>query len=151
MALPAPLLTCTPAPPPGVVGSLSHSRDLAVAALGRASDHRALGLDIELDTPLDPGLWDAIATPPERAAWPDPAGHAPKRLFSVKESAFKAWFLAGGGRILEFEEVAVQFDEAGPDRASWRVVRQPAPAVPIIGRWCRWGGHHWSFARVAAL
>jgi 4'-phosphopantetheinyl transferase EntD len=121
--------------PPGVVGTLSHSARLAVAVVGSAADHRSLGVDVELDHPLEPSLEPIVACPAERAL-----GVELGLLFSAKEAAFKCWYAAGGGRIAEFHELELSLDPAG----TFAVIRQPPPRVPLSGRWRRALGHWWT-------
>jgi enterobactin synthetase component D len=80
--------------PPGLVGAISHSGDLAVALVGWLTDYAGLGVDLEQ---LSPGMSERasrmVCTPTE-LAWL--AGHVDGRLrtalFSAKEAVFKATF-----------------------------------------------------------
>ncbi|MEU7305883.1 4'-phosphopantetheinyl transferase superfamily protein [Streptomyces sp. NPDC007206] len=83
--------------PEGVVGALSHCAGYRVAAVARATDLAALGIDAETAGPLPDGVLEAVSLPEERAhlarlraAQP----HLPwdRLLFSAKESVYKAWF-----------------------------------------------------------
>jgi len=74
---------------PGLVGSLAHSSDVAVAALARHADFASLGIDIEPAEPLHAHLLDLVATPTERHAIAhDPCGG--RLLFVIKEAVYKA-------------------------------------------------------------
>jgi 4'-phosphopantetheinyl transferase EntD len=75
--------------PEGVVGSLSHDRGVAIAAIARSRDYRALGVDVEAAEPLPGDLVDLIATPRERADLGDDARRA-RLLFAAKEAVYKA-------------------------------------------------------------
>jgi 4'-phosphopantetheinyl transferase EntD len=82
--------------PPGVVGSISHTRDLCVVAVASARDVVGLGVDVERAGPLERRLWRRICTRAERD-WLEgrpetERGGWAKVLFSVKEASFKAWF-----------------------------------------------------------
>lgn len=81
--------------PRGVVGAISHSHRLAVAAVAWQTDCAGIGLDIEGPSRADLKKMAAKLFLPEELAW---AGAAPleidsrlKLLFSAKESAYKAF------------------------------------------------------------
>ncbi|HEY5090046.1 MAG TPA: 4'-phosphopantetheinyl transferase superfamily protein [Polyangia bacterium] len=95
---PAPIFATprgAPALPPGVVGSVSHKNDLAVALVARASGASAetLGIDVEVVRSLKHDIARHVLTSVERAALPPPG---PARdaevllLFSAKEAIYKA-------------------------------------------------------------
>jgi 4'-phosphopantetheinyl transferase EntD len=95
--------------PPGVVGTLAHDRDIAVAATTTVPEYRALGIDIEPDTVLDDEMASVIRRSEER--------HLDAHLvFALKEAAYKAWS-STGGRILEHHDVRVDIDSPGVFRA----------------------------------
>ena len=52
--------------PAGLVGSLAHDAQVAVAAMARRDDFASLGIDIEPAEPLDTDLLNLIATADER-------------------------------------------------------------------------------------
>ncbi len=78
--------------PEGLVGSITHSDGLAVAVAGYSKDWLGLGIDLEPATGLEVDLIDEIARPEERADLGDQRLLAAKRLFSVKEAAYKAQY-----------------------------------------------------------
>ena len=95
--------------PPGVVGSFAHDERVAIAALARARDIAALGIDIEPAAPLAPEVLDLVAIPRERPA----AANDPLRgrlLFCIKEAVYKALY-PRDREFLEFHDIAV--DMAG--------------------------------------
>lgn len=83
--------------PAGVVGTITHTGGWCAAALARQGEVRALGADVEQDTPLEERLWDSIATADELERWramrPDDARRLGKLVFSAKECAYKAQYL----------------------------------------------------------
>ncbi|SDL22916.1 enterobactin synthetase component D [Modicisalibacter muralis] len=87
-----------PAWPADLVGSITHSGDLAAALVAPAQSYRGLGLDAEamLTTQRGERLAGQILTPSERdwlATLPiDRRGHFVTLAFSLKESLFKALF-----------------------------------------------------------
>ncbi|PLP55493.1 4'-phosphopantetheinyl transferase [Mesorhizobium loti] len=91
--------------PIGVVGSIAHDADIAIAVSARAETVRSVGVDIELATPLPPDLEPIVVTPRDRLGDCDPA-IAGKLAFVVKEAAYKASFPLDG-EVLGFEDIAV--------------------------------------------
>lgn len=79
--------------PEGLVGSISHTREVAVAVVGRTDHWCGLGVDIETRSGLERHLWDKILTPAERAALPPGREEsAALALFCAKEALYKAWY-----------------------------------------------------------
>jgi len=75
--------------PSGLVGSLAHTAQIAVAALARRADFSSIGVDVEPAEPLEPELLDLVATASERQAIAnDPLGG--RLLFTIKEAVYKA-------------------------------------------------------------
>ncbi|HWF00694.1 MAG TPA: 4'-phosphopantetheinyl transferase superfamily protein [Caulobacteraceae bacterium] len=96
--------------PPGIVGSISHCDDLAVAIVARTSSMAQLGFDIEDAAPLDADLVDRVCRPDEltgnrslATAGVDEA----KLAFVAKEAWYKA-VCSLGGEILDFRDVAIR-------------------------------------------
>jgi 4'-phosphopantetheinyl transferase EntD len=75
--------------PEGMVGSLAHDDEVAMAALAAKSDFLSVGIDIEPAEPLEHGLLEIVATPNERL---DAAGDPirGRLLFAIKEAVYKA-------------------------------------------------------------
>jgi 4'-phosphopantetheinyl transferase EntD len=91
--------------PAGVVGSMAHDDRIAVAAVGMQQDLDAVGIDIELATPLPQEMLELIATPQERRAIADnPLGA--KLLFTIKEAVYKAAYPLDLG-FLDFYDIEV--------------------------------------------
>ncbi len=78
-----------PAWPDGIVGSLAHDAEVAIAAMASREDYAGVGVDIEPPRPLDHDLLDIIATPSERRAIKDDPLQA-HLLFTIKEAIYKA-------------------------------------------------------------
>ncbi|MFT3699942.1 MAG: 4'-phosphopantetheinyl transferase superfamily protein [Kofleriaceae bacterium] len=76
--------------PENLVGSITHTDDWAVAAVGRG---RAIGIDLESVTAArrNPDLWDHVTTRQERAAYQI----EPALVFSIKEAVYKCLFPIG--------------------------------------------------------
>lgn len=144
-ARPSPVLTNAhgaPSLPCGVIGSISHKREIAVAILARGTP--GLGIDIE-DTERDrPGVASRVLCPDELAAvnelaperrWRDTAIR-----FSIKEAIYKALhpFVE---RYVAFDEVAVWPSPDGIARVEARLAKGEGP-FRIDAR------HYWIDARV---
>jgi len=87
--------------PADVVGSITHCAGYRACAAAWLGDVLAIGIDAEPDRPLPAGLIDDVATPSERGWLADLMTGTPhvswdRLLFSVKESAYKAWFQLTG-------------------------------------------------------
>ncbi len=136
--------------PSGVVGSITHCTGLAAAAVARACDQRAIGIDAEPDSPIERKLWSTIAREPEQK-WldrlpPDRAGNVAKLVFSCKESFFKLQFpitrLMLGFEAVELQLGATLLDPFGV--FSLTIVQDlPAPfrrGERLVGRFTCVGG-----------
>lgn len=93
--------------PKGLVGSITHSSQAALAVVASTKTVRAVGIDLEEATPLTQDLWDIVLTSSEQASIPD--GATAKRIFSAKEAVYKAQFPITG-RPLEFTDLTIRFE-----------------------------------------
>jgi 4'-phosphopantetheinyl transferase EntD len=93
--------------PAGIVGSLSHDRSIAVAAVALNRDYRALGIDIEPGEPLPCDLIEIVATPQERETIGDDALRM-RLLFAAKEAVYKAVYPLDQ-TFLDYHDVQVDF------------------------------------------
>lgn len=75
--------------PDGIVGSLAHDSQVAVAAMALRRDFFSLGIDVEPAELLDPDLLNLIATARERQSIEDDP-YRGRLLFAVKEAVYKA-------------------------------------------------------------
>ncbi len=104
--------------PTGITGSISHSREFAVVALCDASACFGVGVDVEPDEPVKPGIERHVCTSAERA-WLDgfdqdeaERGRRVKLFFSAKEAVYKAFYPRV--RVFwGFHDVTLELDEAG--------------------------------------
>lgn len=109
---PAVLRAPTRAPlwPPGVVGSIAHTAEVAGAAVASAEDAWGLGLDIErIEPALEPDVERLVCTPAERAAHRLLGPSAGKLVFCAKECVYKCVSPATGWS-LDFDDVEVLLD-----------------------------------------
>ncbi|MEV4534030.1 4'-phosphopantetheinyl transferase superfamily protein [Asanoa sp. NPDC049518] len=118
--------------PPGVVGSITHCAGYRAAAVARAADLAAVGIDAEPAEPLPAGVLDLISLEGERkelaclaAAWPGVPWE--RLLFSAKESVYKCWAPIAG-TFLDFDGAHVRFD---PPTSSF-VARLLVPDAEVV-------------------
>jgi 4'-phosphopantetheinyl transferase EntD len=93
--------------PPGVVGSLAHDQQIAVAAVAMERKIAALGIDVEPAEELPPDLLDLVATPPELQRLDDDP-YRGRLLFSAKEAVYKALHPLDG-TFLDHHDVQIDF------------------------------------------
>ena len=128
--------------PDGVVGSMTHCDGYRAAAVARAGDMAAIGIDAEPYGPLPGGVLDVIAREEElprldelrRAA---PNVHWDRLLFCAKEAVYKAWFPVAR-RWLGFEDATLVLDPGGTFTAELLV--RDAPFDGFTGRWASANG-----------
>lgn len=148
---PGPILTGergAPQWPPGIVGSITHCEGYRAAAVARASDIVALGLDGEPNSALPDGVLEAVTLASERAQLPGLTSAAPdvcwdRLFFSAKESVYKAWYPLAR-RWLGFEDAQISIEPvAGTFRARLLIAVPVAGSTPLTGftgRWLSGGG-----------
>lgn len=122
--------------PEGFMGTISHTKDVVVAAAAKRTDVPCLGLDVER-TQVSPRLVERILREEERAAIADlpedaRCRHA-TRVFSAKEAFYKAQY-PHTETYLGFHDVTLELD--GHD-AVCRVVRPDSPlrGLSLPGFW----------------
>lgn len=139
--------------PAGVVGSITHSRQLCLVAIGRAENYASLGVDTEPDEPLEEELWSTLLRPEEikwlNAHHPSQRGRWAKVMFCAKEAVYKAVFPLNHLPI-GFQDVIVSLNPSTETfSASWVDRELPCPAGHFLkGRWTVRGG---SIVAVMAL
>lgn len=111
--------------PEGVVGSLAHDDEFALAVVALRSDVACLGVDIEPAEPLPSDLVDRVLGAREkRLTENDPVTR--RLIFSCKEAAYKA-LNALDGSPLEYDDIEIRLAEATailPDGRSLRLMTQ---------------------------
>ena len=100
--------------PGGVVGSISHTDDFCVVCItSHVGEFAGIGVDVEKDTPLDPGLMDLICDEAEKEMCFSTRSMDPYRvakvIFSAKESIYKCLYPVIR-TTLEFHDVRVRLD-----------------------------------------
>lgn len=111
--------------PAGLVGTITHTHAWCGAAVAFANEVSGLGADVESATPLEPGLWERVCRPEERAFLhglpAERSGLLAKGVFSAKESIYKALYPTV--RVfLDFQGMAIALEagDAAPTAACWR-------------------------------
>lgn len=100
--------------PNGIVGSITHDKRVAAAAVARLADGvRSIGIDLEPGEPLPDELYESVCRP-EEIAWLSAQmdarrGLLARAVFGAKEAAFKCQYPLTG-RMLEFDRVAIEID-----------------------------------------
>ena len=124
--------------PEGFCGSLSHSREWAVAAGGKAESLGSVGVDLEDPRRLSPKTWRLVLTPGEQD-WIHL--HIPEEewkwwgtlLFSLKECFYK-WQYPLTGAWLGFQDVEVELETTGScGSARLRLSGSEGPPL-LVGR-----------------
>jgi 4'-phosphopantetheinyl transferase EntD len=91
--------------PAGLLGSISHDDEVALAAVARTRDFAALGVDVEPPDALPEELISLVATPAERRRYSHDVLSS-RMLFAAKEAVFKAVYPIDG-IFLDFHDVEV--------------------------------------------
>lgn len=148
----------TPRWPAEIVGSISHSGTLCVAAIAARASFTSLGVDVEPDAALAPRLWRRICTAAEleqlgRSAPVAEHGRLVRLVFSAKEATYKSVHpLVGTTFGLLDIEIRIDSERRRftPRLADTVVVRLPGGRAPE-GSFARRDGFVFAAARIPAL
>lgn len=102
--------------PPGFVGSITHTSQIAAAIVARSEHVRGVGLDLETDDPFDGAeIVRIICRPEELLPGRDPSDPAnlerTKLLFVIKEAVYKLYRPLSDA-FLEFHDLSISLDES---------------------------------------
>jgi len=126
----------SPSWPDGVVGSIAHTTGCCIVAVTNAPAIIAIGLDIELDTPLEADLKRMICTDRERkwleCATPSERGFLGKLYFGAKEAFYKCQY-GMTGTFLDFGDVEIKLD-LERECFTIAVLARQGPAWDFVGR-----------------
>ncbi len=129
---PAPVLhgaDRAPVWPRGMTGTIAHCATACLAAVAHRRDIRALGLDLEEDTPLPAELIETVCTPDERAGLAALSRAerraVAKRIFCAKEAAYKAQYSLSR-TLFDFQTLRIGFD-GPPGHFTAHFLRPVAP------------------------
>lgn len=106
--------------PSGIVGSLAHESEIAVAALAMRRDYSSLGVDVEPAQALEPDDLKIIATATERQMIQDDPFRG-RLLFAIKEAVYKAVYPLDGV-FLDHHDVEVSLPSGAATVRGRRVV-----------------------------
>ncbi len=117
--------------PAGLTGGITHTSRDALAIVTDDPSIRALGLDMEPATPMEPDLWRLICTQND-LLWlaglgPTQRGHFAKLIFSAKESFYKAQYQISR-TLIDFLDVDLK-----PDLGTHQftaTLRRDVPGLP---------------------
>jgi len=99
--------------PPGVIGSITHTDELCLAAVGWKSSYEGVGIDVEPARPLQPAVAQRIATEAEMQALEGMSSWLTARLvFSAKEAFYKCQFHRTRA-WLGFSDVSIELSADG--------------------------------------
>jgi 4'-phosphopantetheinyl transferase EntD len=97
--------TGAPVWPQGLVGSLAHDSQVAVAAMAHSNQFQSLGIDVEPAEPLEPKLLSLVATASEAIRIAEDPCRG-RLLFAVKEAVYKT-LNPLDGQFLDHHDVEV--------------------------------------------
>ncbi|MER9303015.1 4'-phosphopantetheinyl transferase superfamily protein [Mesorhizobium sp. M0293] len=118
-----------PAWPDGIIGSLAHDDDMAVAAVAPIGHIVSLGIDVEPAQPLPDDIFALVAIPADRTDAAD-RHLAGRILFCAKEAVYKAVYPLDR-EVLGYEDITVDLN-AG--RATTKTGRKVSLAYCVAPR-----------------
>ncbi|QND55820.1 4'-phosphopantetheinyl transferase family protein [Mesorhizobium huakuii] len=119
--------------PEGIMGSLAHDDNMAVAAVARVGHIVSLGIDVEPAEPLPDDIFAIVATGADRAGAVD-RRLAGRILFCAKEAVYKAAYPLDR-EVLGYEDIAVDLDAGRATTKTGRKVSLAhcvAPRVVVL-------------------
>ena len=108
--------------PVGVVGSLAHDDEIAVAAVGLRRDYASVGIDVERAGALAADMLALVATQSERRRIEDDLIKA-KLLFALKEAVYKA--------VYPLDRVFLEFGDIEVDLAAGTAMTRPGRTLTL--------------------
>jgi len=122
--------------PSDVVGSITHTSGMCLAAVARRERYTGVGIDVEPASPLEPRLARRVATEVEMNALGSMAPLLAARvIFSAKESFYKCQFYLSR-QFLDFDAVEIELEARGDFSLRLLVDAGPlAAGTRFRGRW----------------
>ena len=108
--------------PAGVVGSLAHDDEIAVAAVGLRRDFASVGIDVERAGALAADMLALVATQSERRRIADDLVKA-KLLFALKEAVYKA--------VYPLDRLFLEFGDIEVDLAAGTATTRPGRTLTL--------------------
>nr|WP_277750651.1 4'-phosphopantetheinyl transferase superfamily protein [Hydrogenophaga sp. NH-16] len=97
----------------GLVGSISHTRRICIAAVGRQHEVGGIGIDVEENLPIPMDIWSSVCTAEEQTylvSQPaDRRGTIATHHFTAKEAFYK-WQYPLTKELLDFRDIQITFD-----------------------------------------
>ena len=141
----------TPIWPSDVIGSISHTSQIAFAAVTSAAYLQGLGVDVEEEGALPGDIITQVCAASELkhlAPWSaEVGGDAAKLLFSAKEAFYKSYFPIRR-RFLEFLDVTIVLQPASSSFEVTLVHDRSLDAATISGRFGWALGHVFSIVTI---
>lgn len=140
---PSPVLLAadrSPVWPTGLVGSISHDRDRAIALVARKVDFRSVGIDVEPNEPLPEDVRSEVLIGDDSTDT-GTAGHGDRVIFCAKEASYKCLYPLTR-EVIGFDAMVVTFP--AKDRFRATLTRSTGPfsdgfwmdGVLVVGAEC---------------
>ncbi|KAB2700215.1 4'-phosphopantetheinyl transferase superfamily protein [Ochrobactrum sp. Kaboul] len=115
--------------PSGIVGSLAHDDDMAVAAVASSAVFLSVGIDVEPAIALPEDIAALVKQPDDRL--PEGTADADRILFCAKEAVYKAAYPLDGV-ILNYDDIIVDLQQGHARTTTGRNVRVVFCRAPKI-------------------
>ncbi|MEJ5899190.1 4'-phosphopantetheinyl transferase family protein [Ochrobactrum teleogrylli] len=115
--------------PSGIVGSLAHDDDMAVAAVASSADFLSVGIDVEPAIALPEDITALVKQPGDRL--PEGAADADRILFCAKEAVYKAVYPLDRV-VLNYDDIIVDLQQGYAHTTTGRTVRVVFCRAPKI-------------------
>lgn len=115
--------------PEGLVGSLAHDDDMAVAAVARSADFLSVGIDVEPAIALPEDITALVKQPDDRL--PEGMDDADRILFCAKEAVYKAVYPLDRV-VLNYDDIIVDLRHGHARTTTGRNVRVVFCRAPKI-------------------
>jgi len=115
--------------PAGIVGSLAHDDDMAVAAVASSVDFLTVGIDVEPAVPLPEDIAALVKQPGDRL--PEGTSDADRILFCAKEAVYKAVYPLDRV-VLNYDDIIVDLQQGHAHTTTGRTVRVAFCRAPKI-------------------
>jgi 4'-phosphopantetheinyl transferase EntD len=127
--------------PAGVVGSITHTHELCLAAVAWERNYSGVGIDVERAAPLELAVAERVATVAEMSALRSlPPLLAARLIFSAKEAFYKCQFYRTR-QFLGFFDVAIALEPHGEFSVELLTDAGPlARGSAFRGRWRQQAG-----------
>ena len=115
--------------PAGIVGSLAHDDDMAVAAVASSADFLSVGIDVEPAIALPDDIATLVKQPGDRL--PEGAADADRILFCAKEAVYKAAYPLDRV-VLNYDDIIADLQQGHAHTTTGRTVQLVFCRAPKI-------------------